>query len=75
MTGTVTRIGDAAIITQEEIDKWTINPESLFAENQKLKAQLSACIKIAKKLMVFGINGGCWIEALQKLEKEMQDDR
>jgi len=45
----------------------------LLAENTKLTEQRNRCIAIAKRLMVFGIEGSKAVSALMDLEKEVAE--
>ncbi len=45
----------------------------LMAENAKLTEQRNRCIAIAKRLMVFGIEGSKAVSALMDLEKEVAE--
>jgi hypothetical protein len=45
----------------------------LMAENAKLTEQRNRCIAIAKRLMVFGIEGSKAVSALMELEKEVAE--
>ena len=45
----------------------------LMAENAKLTEQRNRCIAIAKRLMVFGIEGSKAVSALMDLKKEVAE--